>query len=112
MTTVSTKKTMARPEARTSPEIKSLLLKSLLQKAPDLEGLAPTAFVIASVQVPTIATIQKNQTFKKLRTFRKSQILKLSLEDSEAFVDALLNPPLPNEALLAAAVRYKQTMSA
>ena len=95
MTTPSTTKTMARLEARISPEI-----KSLLQKAADLEGLTLTDFVIASVQVAAIATIQKHQT------------LKLSLEDSEAFVDALLNPPLPNEALKAAAVRYQQTMRA
>ncbi len=86
---------MARLEARISPEI-----KSLLQKAADLEGLTLTDFVIASVQEAAIATIQKHQT------------LKLSLEDSEAFVDALLNPPLPNQALLAAAVRYQQTMRA
>lgn len=42
----------------------------------------------------------------------KDQTLKLNSEDSEALVDALLHPPLPNEALLAAAVRYQQTMSA
>lgn len=95
MTTPSTKKTMARLEARISPEI-----KSLLQKAADLEGITLTDFVIASVQVAAIATIQKHQT------------LKLSLEDSEAFVDALLNPPLPNQALLAAAARYQQIMKA
>lgn len=95
MTTPSTTKTMARLEARISPEI-----KSLLQKAADLEGITLTDFVIASVQVAAIATIQKHQT------------LKLTLEDGEAFVDALLNPPLPNEALLTAAVRYQQTMRA
>jgi len=94
MTTPSTTKTMARLEARVNPKI-----KSLLQKAADLEGLTLTDFVIASVQVAAIATIQKHQT------------LKLSLEDSEAFVDALLNPPLPNQALLAAAVRYQQTIN-
>jgi uncharacterized protein (DUF1778 family) len=33
------------------------------------------------------------------------------MEDSEAFVDALLNPPKPNDALKAAALRYKQVMS-
>ena len=39
------------------------------------------------------------------------QILKLNLEDSESFVNALLNPPSPNEALKAAALRYKQVMN-
>ena len=86
-------KTMARLEARISPEI-----KTLLQKAADLEGRTLTDFVIASVQTAAYATIQKHQT------------LKLSLEDSEAFADALLNPPLPNEALKAAAVHYQQTI--
>ncbi|CBN53924.1 conserved hypothetical protein [Kamptonema sp. PCC 6506] len=95
MITPSTTKKMARLEARISPEI-----KSLLQKAADLEGLTLTDFAISSLQKAAIATIQKHQT------------LKLSLEDSEAFVDALLNPPLPNQALLAAAVRYQQTMKA
>jgi len=37
-------------------------------------------------------------------------MLKLNLEDSKAFVDAILNPSPPNEALKKAALRYKQTM--
>jgi uncharacterized protein (DUF1778 family) len=31
--------------------------------------------------------------------------------DAEAFVDALLNPPKPNDAIKAAAIRYKQVIS-
>ena len=100
MTTLSTAETMVGIESCNSPEIKSLLLKSLWQKEVVLKELTLIAFVITFVQMPSFATMQKNQT------------LKLSLEDSEAFVDALLNPPLPNKALLAAAVRYQQTMSA
>lgn len=46
------------------------------------------------------------------RVIKQHQTLKLNIEDSEAFVDALLNPPKPNDALKAAAVRYKQIMSA
>ena len=34
--------------------------------------------------------------------------LKLSIEDSEAFVEALLNPPEPNEALKAASQRHQK----
>ncbi len=41
----------------------------------------------------------------------RHQILKLNLEDSESFVNALLNPPSPNEAMKAAALRYKQVMN-
>ncbi|MGB7413092.1 MAG: DUF1778 domain-containing protein [Thermosynechococcaceae cyanobacterium] len=40
------------------------------------------------------------------------QSLKLSVEESEAFVDALLNPPQPNDVLRAAALRHQQVLSA
>lgn len=41
-------------------------------------------------------------------TIANHNVLKLSAEDSRAFVDAILNPAPPNEALKAAAKRYKQ----
>lgn len=91
----ATHQSMARLEARVSPEI-----KALLQKAADLEGRTLTDFVVACVQAEAYRVIERNQT------------LKLSVEDSEAFVDALLNPPQPNGALKAAAIRYEQVMSA
>ncbi|MGF1523832.1 MAG: DUF1778 domain-containing protein [Leptolyngbyaceae cyanobacterium] len=84
---------MARLEARVTPEI-----KALLQRAADLEGRTLTDFVVASVQAEAYRVIEQHQT------------LRLSLEDSQAFVDALLDPPLPNEALQEAALRYKQTL--
>jgi len=84
-------KSVARLEARVDPEI-----KALWQKAADLEGRTLTDFVIASVQAAACKVIEQHQ------------ILKLSVEDSEAFVNALLNPPKPNDALKAAALRYKQ----
>ena len=87
-------KPIARLEARVSPET-----KALLQKAADLEGRTLTDFVVASVQAEAYRVIEQHQT------------LKLSIEDSEAFVDALLNPPKPNNALKAAALRYKQAIS-
>jgi uncharacterized protein (DUF1778 family) len=83
----------ARLEARISPEI-----KALWQKAADLEGRTLTDFVIASVQAVACKVIEQHQ------------ILKLDLEDSEAFVNALLNPTQPNQALKAAALRYKQVI--
>ncbi len=86
-------KTRARLEARVNPEI-----KNLWQKAADLEGRTLTDFVIAAVQVAANAVIAKHQT------------LKLDLEDSQAFVDTLLNPPAPNSALKAAAARHQQIM--
>ncbi|HEY9597523.1 MAG TPA: DUF1778 domain-containing protein [Cyanophyceae cyanobacterium] len=86
-------KSVARLEARIAPEI-----KALWQKAADLEGRTLTDFVIASVQAAACRVIEQHQT------------LKLSVEDSEAFVNALLNPPKPNEALKAAALRHQQVM--
>lgn len=87
-------KATARLEARITPEI-----KALLQKAADLEGRTLTDFVVASVQAEAHRVIQRHQ------------VLQLSLEDSEAFVDALLNPPEPNDSLQSAALRYKQVIS-
>jgi uncharacterized protein (DUF1778 family) len=87
-------KQIARLEARISPET-----KAMLQKAADLEGRTLTDFVIASVEAEALRVIERHQT------------LKLSMGDAEAFVDALLNPPQPNDALKAAASRYKQVIT-
>ena len=37
--------------------------------------------------------------------------LQLSLEDSQVFVEALLNPPEPNARMIAAAAEYKQAIA-
>lgn len=87
-------KSPARLEARVSPET-----KAILQKAADLEGRSLTDFVVASAQAAAYRVIEHHQT------------LKLSVEDSTAFVDAILNPSPPNEALRSAALRYQQTMA-
>jgi len=92
MNTETQPKVIARLEARISPET-----KSLLQKAADLEGRTLTDFIVASVQAEAYRIIEKHQK------------LKLSVEDSEAFVHALLNPPQPNDALKVAALTYKQS---
>lgn len=80
----------ARLEARISPET-----KALIQKAADLQGQTLTDFVVASVQAEAYKVIERHQS------------LNLSREDSEAFMEALLNPPEPNDALKSAASRYK-----
>jgi uncharacterized protein (DUF1778 family) len=67
--------------------------------AAELEGRTLTDFVIASVQAAACKVIEQHQT------------LKLNQEDSEAFASALLNPQQPNEALKAAALRYKKAIS-
>jgi uncharacterized protein (DUF1778 family) len=91
MATKNDKRSMARLEARISQEI-----KALLQKAADLEGRTLTDFAIATLQAEAYRVIDRHQK------------LKLSIEDSEAFVNALLNPPKPNDAIKAAAHRYKK----
>lgn len=93
MATKTPPQSIARLEARVTPET-----KALLQKAADLSGRTLTDFVTSSAQAEAQRVIQQHQT------------LKLSLEDSEAFVNALLNPPEPNDALKAAALRYKQVI--
>lgn len=94
MTHATDSKSPARLEARISQET-----KALIQKAADLEGRTLTDFVVASVQAAAYKVIEHHQT------------LKLGIEDSEAFVDAILNPPQPNEALKSAALQHKQAMS-
>jgi uncharacterized protein (DUF1778 family) len=91
---MTTANTSARLEARISQET-----KALVQKAADLEGRTLTDFVVSSVQAAAYKVIEQHQT------------LMLSLEDSEAFVSAILNSSQPNEALKSAALRHKQTMS-
>jgi len=85
---------IARLEARISPET-----KALLQKAADLQGRTLTDFVVATVQAEAYRVLEQHQT------------LKLSIEDSQAFVNAILNPSQPNDALKSAAIRSKQVIS-
>lgn len=77
-------------EARITVEQKSLLLK-----AAALTGRSLTDFVIASAQ--ECAT----------RAVREHEAMRLSARDREAFVTALLNPPVPGPRLRKAAKRYK-----
>lgn len=84
---------MARLEARINPET-----KALMQKAADLEGRTLTDFVVSSAKAEACKVIERHQ------------ILNLTLEDSAVFVEALLNPPEPNDALRLAASRYTEKM--
>jgi uncharacterized protein (DUF1778 family) len=85
---------MARLEARVPQGV-----KELIQKAADLQGRTLTDFVTAIVEA------------EATRVIEQYHVLKLNLEDSEAFVEALLNPPEPNAALKKAAQRYKQRLA-
>lgn len=89
--TSSTHSKTARLEARVPAEA-----KALWQKAADLEGRTLTDFIIINVQQAACQVIEQHQ------------LLQLSVEESEAFVDAILNPPEPNQALREAVLRYHQ----
>jgi uncharacterized protein (DUF1778 family) len=84
----------ARLESRVTPEV-----KELVQRAADLEGRTVTDFVTTSALEAAYRVIEQHQ------------VLRLNREDSAAFVEAVLHPPEPNEALQAAAQRYQQLMS-
>lgn len=45
------------------------------------------------------------------RILRQEQVIHLSPRDTQAFLDALENPPKPNAALLKAAKRYRETVT-
>jgi uncharacterized protein (DUF1778 family) len=70
--------------------------KALFQRAAELQGRTLTDFLIASAHEAAV------------RTLEESQIIRLSVEDSRAFANALLNPRKPTEKLRNAARRYKQ----
>lgn len=82
-----------RLEARISPA-----QKRILERAASLRGTSLTDFVLTSAQEAATKTI------------KDFEILSLCDEAREVFIKALMNPPVPNEALQAAADRYKKHM--
>lgn len=71
-----------RLEARISPD-----LHALLKQAAILEGRTITDFVIDAVQTAAKSAIER------------AQVVRLSLADQQAFVDALISTPSANTAL-------------
>ena len=84
-------KSFARLEARVDP-----ISKALWQQAAELQGISLTDFVVATM------------TESAMKVIKAHQSMKLNREDTEAFVEAILNPTEPNEAMLAAAAEHKQ----
>lgn len=78
-----------RLEARVSAD-----QKRLFQRAAELQGRTLTDFVIASVHEAAVRAVEDAQT------------IRLNEAESQAFADALLNPPQPSPRLQAAARRY------
>lgn len=81
-----------RVEARVTSE-----QKKLFERAAALEGRSLTDFLLSSAQAAAADTISRHE------------LLKLTPDDQEVFVSALLNPPEPNRTLRAAAARYRAT---
>jgi uncharacterized protein (DUF1778 family) len=84
-----------RLEARITPD-----QKRLIERAANLRGTTVTEFVVASAQQAAAETI------------RDFEILTLRDEARKVFVDAILNPPPPNQAARSAARRYKAEFGA
>ena len=80
-----------RIEARLSSEA-----KAVIQRAADISGRSMSDFIVTSALEAAKETI------------REHAVIVLSARDSETFVEALLNPAGPNEALLAAAHRHRE----
>ena len=72
--------------------------KLLIQKAADLEGRSMTDFVLQSAEAAAERTIEKRA------------ILVLTARESEAFADAILNPPEPGSVLRKAAREYRRQL--
>lgn len=81
-----------RLEARVTAE-----QKTLIERAAALQGRTVTDFVLTSVQDAARRAIEEHQQ------------LELSVRDSEAFVDALLNPKPVNGRLRETVRRYRET---
>lgn len=77
-----------RLEARVAPE-----QKTFFQRAANLRGVTLKEFMIASMREAAVRAIEEHE-------------LVLSANEQQAFVDLLMNPPKPNDALRVAATDY------
>jgi len=99
-----TKPSQSNPEKQRAKEERlearlSATQKELIQQAALLEGTTLSDFVVRSASEEARRIVEKHTS------------IELSLKDSQAFVEALLNPPEPNERMIAAAQKYKQSRS-
>jgi uncharacterized protein (DUF1778 family) len=78
---VATAQKSARFEGRMSP-----FALEMVKRAAEIQGRSVSDFIATAAQEVAERTVQN------------TQIIKLSLEDQRAFVEALLNPPEPSPA--------------
>ncbi len=72
----------ARLEARIAPDA-----LAIVKRAAEMEGRSLSDFIVSAAQEAARRTIEDNH------------IIRLSVEDQQRFVDMLLNPPEPADAL-------------
>ena len=73
--------------------------KETIERAANLRGTSYSDFVRMAVREAALNTI------------REHEVLTLDEESRKAFVEALLNPPGPNQKALAAAKRFKKEIA-
>ena len=81
----------ARLEARIAPDA-----LAIVRRAAELQGRSVSDFVVAAAQEAAS------------RAIADAQIIRLSVEDQQAFAAAILNPPPPSAALERAAAAYRK----
>lgn len=84
-----------RIESRLSAEA-----KRQIDYAADLQGVNRSDFVVAAAVEKAAAIIERHK------------LIKLSIQESEALAEAILNPPSPNAKSVEAMRRYKEKMGA
>ena len=80
----------ARLEARIAPDA-----LAIVKRAAELEGRSVSDFVVAAAQEAA------------RRIIEETQVIRLSVDDQRAFVDAILNPPAPTDAMRRAAAVHR-----
>ncbi|AOJ79239.1 hypothetical protein WK78_03130 [Burkholderia cepacia] len=82
---------MARFEARVEPE-----LHAMVKRAAEIQNRSLSDFIVSAARDAA------------QRAIEEAEILRLSMADQQRFVDALLSPPEPNDALKRAMARHEE----
>jgi len=97
MTNAASKPSRARTRAERLETRLTAEQKRLIERAAALQGRTVTDFVLTSLQDAAKRAIEEHHQ------------IALSMRDSEAFVDALLNPTPVNDRLRDTVRRYRET---
>lgn len=84
----------ARIEARIAPDV-----LAVVKRAAEIQGRSISDFVVAAAQEAA------------KRTIEEAQLIRLSIEDQRAFVDALLNPPPLSPAMKRAKAAHERLIT-